>query len=300
LLRTGGAGARGAIEDYFSTFADEMETFRLETSGGSATFDDEVIASIDAFLPYRNELVEVISTLARYWPFDAVSDLQRFFERVVIYTFKPASVGSWSEWDFDNYKFIAHELFLYTIAVLIKSERFGAVSSLLAADYYLGDAADDRTQPMVGFDIFQNHLRSLASRNQRLKLGRLSLHADILEKRSHSAGIPFRLIMQADFVLYLRSTVIAAHSKTRQWWPVTLVYATFRMRGPFELFARAQSASYFERIQSMFDVETDDEFRAVMAKLDPSSNAGLTIPRWEFDSIDPAALANLAKLATKP
>jgi hypothetical protein len=125
-------------------------------------------------------------------------------------------------------------------------------------------------------------------------------HADLLEARSHSSGVPFRLLMQADFVLYLRSSVAAARSRTRQWWPETLVYAIFRMRGPFEIFARAQSGIYFDKIRPMLDVGTLDEFKALIAKLYAGSGSGLTIPQWQFDSIAPSELANVDKLASRP
>ncbi len=300
LLRSSAQGAHGALDDYLSTFVEEMEKFRITSGADKKTFDEDVAANIDAFLPYRNEFIEVTSTLVRYWPFDGAPDLQKFLERAAIYMFRPPSVSTWSEWDFDNFRFLTHELFLYTIALLIRAERFEVVAALLNASYYLGDAAEDQRQPVEDFGMFRHHLRSLQHRNQRLNLRRLSLHADMLEKRSHSAGIPFRLLMQSDFVLYLRSCVAAVNSQMKQWWPETLVYTAFRFRGPFEIFARAQSAAYFEKIRPMIAVKTADELRDVVSKLGGDPNARLYVPRWEFDSIEPAALANLEKLATKP
>ena len=40
---------------------------------------------------------------------------------------RPEGVSTWKESDFDNFKFIIHELFLYAISCLLKYECFDAV-----------------------------------------------------------------------------------------------------------------------------------------------------------------------------
>ena len=139
--------------------------------------------------------------------------------------FSPSSTSSWTDVDLDNFLFLVHEIFLYTIAILIRHERFEAVNSLLSDGYYLGDLADYRSSPVEDFVIFRHHIKSLAIRNQRLQLRRLSLHADLLEQRSRSSGVSFKELMQADFVLYLRGALNALRKKTQQWWPETLIFA---------------------------------------------------------------------------
>jgi TIR domain len=300
LLRSGSENARGALDDYFSTFVEGLEKLRITLASNDPSADDKIVENIEAFLPYRNEFVEVVGALARYWPFDVARELQKFFEGAAAYMFRSSSRTSSTDWDFDNFRFIVHEMFLYAIALLIKAERFEAVAELLGAGFYLGDAAEDTSEPIANFGIFRLFMRSLEARNQRLDLRRLSLRGDLLEKRSHSSGLSFRYLMQADFVLYLRSSVLAAASKMRQWWPETLVYATFRVRGPFEIFARAESRMYFKRICPMLSVQATDDLSAVIAKLGRDQNSRLFIPKWQFDTVDPAELANLAKLATTP
>jgi hypothetical protein len=166
LIRTGDHGVEGALEDYLLTFSEGLEQFRIEGSK-KENFDEQVLANIEAFLPSRNEFIEVIGNLTRFWPFDATFNVQKFLERAAVYMYKPQTINQWTDWDFDNFKFIVHELFLYTITLLIRSERFNSVATLLGAGYYLGEAADDRRQPMEDFLIFRNHLRSLEAHNQK-------------------------------------------------------------------------------------------------------------------------------------
>jgi hypothetical protein len=115
--------AAGAFEDYCTSFASNLERFRLQRSDGE--FDDAVVKSIEEFLPYRNEFIQLITTIAQYSPSpDFIHSIHRFFENLIQYMERPSNVSQWSDTDFDNFIFIVHELFLYTIAILIKHERY--------------------------------------------------------------------------------------------------------------------------------------------------------------------------------
>ena len=106
--------AGGAISEYFNTFIQNLEKLRIKE--GEGEFDDKVVESIDSFLPYRNEVIELALAIAQYrnTP-DSYRQLHRFIEGLIPYLYRPEHVASWKEWDFDNYYFIVHELFLYII-----------------------------------------------------------------------------------------------------------------------------------------------------------------------------------------
>lgn len=171
--------AFGALNEYFEIFTQNLEKFRIEKWDGE--FDDAVINNIRAFLPYRNEAIKLFITLARYVPQkDFIQDLHRFFETLIPYMYKPEHITSHRKWDFDNFKFIIHELFLYTIAIFVRFERFQEVSLPLSQQYYVPGNSDYGRDVMVSFPIFRRYLESLKYRNERLKLGCLSLRADLL------------------------------------------------------------------------------------------------------------------------
>jgi hypothetical protein len=91
----------------------------------------------------------------------------------------------------------------------------------------------------------------------------------MLEKRSHTSGINFTDVMQADFVLWFRSRVLLRKDQiSNPWWPHTLIYATHRVYKPFEIFARAQSKGFFADISQLLGVEDRAEFDLVMAYLE--------------------------------
>lgn len=285
--------ARGALDEYLSLFSEHFERFRIFGSEGE--LDDRIVKSIEDFTPSRNELIQVVTALAQYTdPQAYVPRVHRFFESLVPYLSRPPQITQWNETDFDNFKFIVHELFLYSIAVLLRSEHIASATYLLSQSYYVPGNSDYGKKATVSYTAFREYMKSLEIRNQRLKSNRLSIRADLLEQRSKTSGVQFRHVMQADFVCFLRADLTHTDSYD-SWWPETLLYAT-RHYGPFELFARSTSKTYLSRTLSLLGVANLDLLKA---KLDEYAVDRKNLPRWQFDSFSPAALLGFDQLGTK-
>jgi len=174
-----------AFSEYCDIVVSELEKLRLDPNADP--FDEAVVESIESFLPNRNEAVELFLALALYEDStDSRKTLHRFFEKLIPY------LGG------ENFKFLIHELFLYSIASLIRRERFEAVAHLISTDYYVPGNSDYGRDVMVSFGVFRSHMKSLEHRNKRLDLRRLSVRADMLVQRCKGVGIDFRDLMQAD------------------------------------------------------------------------------------------------------
>jgi hypothetical protein len=282
---------KGALQDYFETFASNLEKFKITQS--DREFDDLVDESIGNFIPFRNEATELFLSLALHCNTREVhTQLHRFFERLIPYLEKPEGV------QFDNFKFIIHELFLYCIASLLKHEAFDAVGYLVRNRYYVGTNADYGRNTMQSFDVFRQYPESLEHRSTRLGLRRYSVHADLLKQRASGSGVSFEHIMQADFVLYLRNCLDALKGNSSQdWWPVSLLYRTLHNERPFEIFARAESTQYFESFLTMFDIKNKDELGTLQIAFDEQK---LQIPGWGYARIHPRLLMGFEGLATRP
>lgn len=299
LLKSGSALAAAATEEYFSVFSESIEAFRIPIETfREQDFDEPIVKSIDSFLPYRDEFIGVVSAIARYSTSNDEKLLRGFFEKVIRYTRRPKSVSQWHEWYWDNFKFIVHEMFLYSIALLLKHERFDLVQSLMSHGYYVGEATEDARNPMQPFGVIRGHLDSLTHRNSRLKLKRFSLHADMLEKRSHASGVPMNDLMQADFVLFLYDSLTSFKEQHEQlWWPVTLVYLQ-EYAAPFEIFARSESQRYFKKICPLIAVSSKEELGESF-KLFGRQGTPLQLPNYHYRSLSLVRATNFEKLATK-
>jgi SEFIR domain len=184
------AHAAGAFDEYCTAFVENLERFRISGPGGE--FDDAVIKMIEEFLPFRNEAIQLFITIAQHAPEEQfIQRLHRFLESMIAYMSRPPNVSEWREWDFDNYKFIVHELFLYALAVLLKHDRIEQANYLLSNQYYQPGNADYGRSVLVSFTVFRGYMRSLDRRNQRLGLRQLSLRANLLKERCAGTGIDY-------------------------------------------------------------------------------------------------------------
>jgi hypothetical protein len=297
-LKSGSSHAGGAIDEYFTVFAESLEALRINEFDTRA-FDEAIIQSINSFLPYRDEYIGVISALARYSGVSDDKPIHTFFERLIPYLFRPKSLMQCSEYYWDNFRFIIHEMFLYAIGFLLKYERFDLVFQLMSQGYYVGDTLEDSRKSMQQFSVLRQHLSSLTHRNKRLKLNRLSLHADMLEQRSHTSGLPLLGLMQADFILFFFDAIMSRKEKRgAKWWPETLLYYK-EFAPPFEMFARSESIQYFEKIRQLIAMQSKSELGESF-KLFGEQNAPLRLPSWEFHSISLGGATNFEKLATRP
>lgn len=290
------AYADGAVEEYFESLAGGFESFRI--IGENDVFDEAVVENIEKFIPYRNEAVELLLAIARYRDSPEVGRyIHRFFESLIPYMFPKESQRSWKETDFDNFRFLIHELFLYAVASLIKYHRFEAVGHLLRHDYYVKNNIACGKNAMEPFTVFDQTTRSLSYRNDRLKLNKLSLRAGLLEQRVVTSGMDFQRIIEADFALFIKDCLDCVKEGKRQsWMPITLIYLG-GYGGMFETFLRAQSKDYFEKLKAMFDINSKDDLGVIVKYFIEEK---LIIPRWEFTSFDPIGLLEYKKLATRP
>jgi len=290
-IRNNKACASGAMDEYLTTFSEHLEKVRIEKSGGE--FDDAVVKSIEDFLPHRNEAIQLFVAISQYASDNEnIQKIHRFFERLIPYINRPEHVGQWSKWDFDNFIFIVHELFLYAVAVLIKHERFDQANFLMEQKYYVPGNSDYGRNAMVSFIIFRKYMLSLERRNKRLELKRLSVRADLLKERCVGTGVEFRHLMQADFVLFMRAD-IATKGASKRWWPETLLYLG-DFHSEFEIFARAVSKKYFDRVKCLLAIDSPADLEELMNAYQEGKG---NLPQWGFESFNPSALLGYDHLA---
>lgn len=213
-LVAGRTTAGGAFTEYLSVFNSNLERFRIVRES-KVFVDDQVIASLAELLPAKNEFLSVVSAVSAYSQTPDFGDrLHLFFESTHQHTIPPQNVG-YQEADFDNFRFLIHELFLSTFAIFVKQGRIDLANSQLA-DFFLPEGAYTRHQPMVTFEAFQMNLSSLEQRKRRTQSNRLSIHADMLLERLTGSGLRQDDLVQADVILFLRACSLGAH-----WYPVT-------------------------------------------------------------------------------
>ena len=300
-LGTGAAGRRcidaivhgksialGSFAAYLDLFTENMERFRIERTK-EKFFDDQVIQSIDDFLPFKNELLGILKAVAQYAQSgDYGGTTHRFFERLFEYTGRPEGVFQYNDDDWDNYKFIIRELFTSAIAIFLRYERFDLVSILTTRQYVLPkNVRVNRNETVSGFNILNQPVVAFEHRMQRLNIDRISLEAKKLIERTRDSVVDQREFCQADFVLH-----VICEIRGISWYPDTWIYIG-EHSGTLEFFARATSSEYFHRVmRPIFNIADKAPLQAVVDK-GQRFRAG-----WQ--TLDRAMLMGIEKLATKP
>ena len=249
--------ANGLITDFLETFLASLEDFRL-TGGNVLGFDDKVVESIERMLHLREDFIDFTLMLFKYRDSVDLDQLHGFWEKLIAFTFRPEHVGSWTEIDFDNFRFFNYELMLYFIAILLQLKRYSEAAFFVNSTYFYRDTTAELKQN--GIVIFNRYAQSIDEyRNNRLKLGRVNVTADLIKARATRTDVRFENIREADLILHYL-TQLRADRFT--WFPRTSVYAA---RGSgVEFFQRLVSRTYFEKVKPLFDVKTVDELKTLV------------------------------------
>tara|TARA_R110001592_G_scaffold294553_1_gene564383 strand:+ start:1368 stop:2801 length:1434 start_codon:yes stop_codon:yes gene_type:complete len=291
-IKAGKSNGLPLLDGYLASILLELEQHRLKSGHDAAEFDDRVIDSLDVLRKLKDQVVELFFLVSRYSDTpDARQIIIQFFEKLGVLQNIPDSETQYREWDADNLRFIASELFLNLCAVLAKSQKFDFLAEVLNTQYFY-KGRHGHIRDLHSFSIFFSNLSSLEHRNKRLGLRRISLRADLLRDRASGSGLEFEDLMQADFLLYLRASVDRhGGSASSRWIPQTLIFTSYSP-GAFEIFVRGKSSKYFRKLLPVLGVASKADLLVVME--------AMHVPQFEYDRIDVAMLSNIEKLATTP
>ncbi|MBN2564257.1 MAG: TIR domain-containing protein [Candidatus Eisenbacteria bacterium] len=243
-------------KEYLEAFAAGLEAFRLTSRGEQLEAD--FLASIHDMIPARNELIDFYDTAFGYKDdpllMEAVLD---FLEICAGYHVPVVDRGVSIPAQTENFAFFTHELFIYLTAVLIRHKRDSLLDALMSHSYYIEARAPSCRDPVFSYTLFRSHSDILQARNEKLERRRLVPEADLIKERATLTAFPFRDLIQADFVLWLRS--ILHTTVDTPWFPVTLVFVEWSRA--FPLFARAVSDKGFERIARIHSISSRAELK---------------------------------------
>jgi hypothetical protein len=286
--------AMGAVNEYLTVLSENMERFRVMEANGD--IEEQVVNSIDMFLPAKNEFIHLLKTISQYAPNeDYAREIHRFIESVIPYMDVPKHLKSYSDHDFDNFKFFVHELFLSALAVLIKNEKFQMANTLMEQPYYVPGRTGPGMDNMVSYDHIFQHVGSLENRNKRLKTNRTSLRTDQISARCAGSGLEFSHILQADFIAFMRLEIMETED-WHNWYPQTLSHIPYHT-GCFEVFARARSTTYFNKMKCLLGISSPDDMKDLLDRYRVNSN---TLPRWSTGTINASFLMGFKNLAKHP
>ncbi len=271
--------AVGCERSFLQAFVDALEDFRVTNPNQS--FDDDIVATLDAMKPYRDQFVEYLLLKCDFAPedFTAYKALVTFFEKLGSYYFLPRNQSPANELWCDNYHFLGRELLICMTAALIRSRKEGVLARFLHEKFVID--VGDRTRD-ADFTFFDGYPRALDEhRNRRLQLGRKSVSADMLKNRATQKELPHSSLMEADFVLTLRF-LLGEPPIERGWFPRSLVFMR-ELSSPLPVFARNATVQNREVLCALLSVSSPKRLveRFEEAKKQHRNFEGWNVSDWE-------------------
>ncbi|AZJ24595.1 hypothetical protein CT694_34720 (plasmid) [Bacillus wiedmannii bv. thuringiensis] len=247
--------------DYKRAFLEDLEEYRIMEL--SEPYDEQIYNLIHEMIPLRNNYIKFVELLCSDHTLFDTKTLTDFFETLYVYS---GPYGTTGPVQFEHYRYFIHELFLYTTTILISRKMYDKLNAICKHRYFVKyNNYDELLDGSYGFFYF--YLHSLVkTRNSRLKLNRISLHADLIKEQSISSGYSWENIIEADCMLYCIKDIQRLLGKkqeySKRWYPVT--YAYFQFSDPIlPILQRLKSREHFDEIKKLLGVESLEQLENV-------------------------------------
>lgn len=239
------------ISDFLEEFVDSLKMFEIKNDDLEEPYDEVIYSKIIEMTELRNDYVEFLSILGKTQDYLDIDIIITLFEN--IYRF--VEFQGVEEVQFDNYKFFIHELFLYTVAVLIDNKLFDKLNVLLSTKYFVNSKYNHINSKGVNFTQFRRPIDSIENyRNERLKLNKINLVAEMVMQRVVVHNKSYKqLLYESDLLLHYIS-IIKFKDHYNSWFPITYIYAKLG-GGHIDTLRKMVRKSHFEKAKVLFDVK---------------------------------------------
>lgn len=254
IFLTGNEAARKSeVLDFFSDLTNSIRAI-ASTDYSDGEIDDNVFNAVMSTQTLLKQFDEFIDLVASLEPSLLLGNFQTFLEECLKLQIRPSGKSATAQRDI--VMFLSQELLIHFIAVLIRNSRFSEIGQLfrlrlLKIDSY-GKSSDSIAYLWSPVPIFDR------TRNERLKLNKITLSTEIWKERCTTGIVSFEDFSQADYLTFVHFAL-----KTIWWYPRTILYGGFHHK--FDIFIRAESKDYFQRLKLAMGVESKTDLMVKLA-----------------------------------
>lgn len=193
------------------------------------------------------EFSTLTESIAQMGSLQAAQAMYKSFETLLDYCGPPRRTHGFSYRELHYYRFMTHELFVSFISCLIKEGQWELIAKLLSQEFFINNI-EGGSPGEYPYGYLSQHV----------ELFDLPRHAAILKER-HSQEplqsiVPLQAFMEADYLLYLRSSVSnVSWKKDRDYtWRPRCV--TFEYHNPPRFLQRMEKESFVQELLPVLDV----------------------------------------------
>jgi hypothetical protein len=266
------------IRDFLDVFIENLKDFSLKfDSRDQIEVGKKICENINQYTPLRDDFIKFFEILTKSQVSFDFEILMKFLEELPLFLHPLDDRSNWSNFEFDNFKIIIHELLLYLVTIGLKNENFKFVEEILYSSYFIKNNHNNEAR---SFDMFYGYTDIIKPYyNQTHSNNFHSAMADFMIKRIPNF-LSKSLFVQADLLCYH-----IAQLNDLKWFPMTYVYDT---SNKYELFYRMESKRHFEKVKILFGVETIDELKEKLKTFEKNDvNSPRVAYPGSFDSVTP-------------
>jgi hypothetical protein len=244
--------------DFFDEYYESLKLFGI---GNSSTGYDEtcklIIDNLHKYDELKDDYVTFIVKLSKDSNEFDIDILINFLEKLNVLKYPLEDRSSYTSSEFDIFRIIIQELFIYTIAIFLKYECYALVSDLLYANYHVHSRWESpKPQNYSLFYSYVSYLDTYYSSTYSKQTA--SVMADIIVKRL-SKNIDIEDFVKGDILLCYVGQI-----NNVEWFPITYIYGK---RQQIDLIYKLTSRRYFEKVKSIFDVDTPEQLSQKLNEL---------------------------------
>jgi hypothetical protein len=237
--------------DFLDEFFNSLKDYTIDFKTTDITeVGKEICDNLEKYRPLRNDFVVFFEKLLKSELDFNIEILIKFIERLPLYESSMDGRSIRYTQELDNFRFIIHELFLYMIASGLKMEKYKVVEELLYTSYFFQNGYNYERNPKSFIilyhyiDIIDSYYKQAFSKNFHSPM------AALIMERVYE-GYSDRIV-EADLLCHY-----IASMKGDEWFPLTYLY---QRKSP-SLFDRLVSRRYFEKVKTLFDVDSVGELQ---------------------------------------
>lgn len=247
------------VRDFLDSYFENLKEFSVKFP----TRDHSEIGKLicdnhQKYVPLRNDFIFFIDKLTKIeieFDFDAIIN---FLEKLPLLEDPEEERGSWSKYEFDNFRIFIFETFLYLVAIGLKNQNYKFVENILYSTYFLKGRNNYNQEPKNYEDLYRSVDVINKYYNETFSKNFINPMADLLIK-SIPEGFHASHLVQADLLCYYIATL-----NNKRWFPKTYIYDTSRNQ---EIYYKMVSLKHFEKVKILFEVNSIDEFKEKLVKL---------------------------------
>lgn len=252
------AGINYFRRDFVHAVISYLDSMRIRVRPESidlVSMGKKIISDVSAMKPIRNYIYDWIGIEIEFTDHKEIStELINFFEQILLLKNVPSDVTSYSTNWYDAQKVFALEIFLYVIAILIKSGKYQLIHDILSARFLSGDSKLPPQSRLMSIDDFLCESETLQAGFEG-DTKYLSPVAELIRRNADREEVLFNELIQADLLILFYSFC----NSGVYWYPNFVPYANYGYTP--ELFLRATQHKHFENLATIAGIKSAQEIK---------------------------------------